>query len=148
MSVLYSRRACGRLFPWWCLRPLWEPPWVWPLPYRWLESVYPTWLWDRFWAPSPGRTYSWSFALWDLQFFMLEFHFSRFFHFRPSETKIPLWRWQRMMIFMFANTICCIVTSVLLNVVDHRQVRKTLSALLDICSSHGVLMTFCFRAES
>ncbi|KAK5602923.1 hypothetical protein CRENBAI_019533 [Crenichthys baileyi] len=38
-----------------------------------------------------------------------------------SETKIPLWRWQRMMIFMLGNTICCIVTSVLLNVVDHRQ---------------------------
>uniref|UniRef100_A0A3Q3C6Y6 Lysosomal dipeptide transporter MFSD1 n=1 Tax=Haplochromis burtoni TaxID=8153 RepID=A0A3Q3C6Y6_HAPBU len=42
---------------------------------------------------------------------------------KSSETKIPLWRWQRMMIFMLANTISCIVTSVLLNVVDHRQVR-------------------------
>lgn len=41
-----------------------------------------------------------------------------------SETKIPLWRWQRMMIFMLANTVSCIVTSVLLNVVDHRQVRR------------------------
>lgn len=40
-----------------------------------------------------------------------------------SETKIPQWRWQRMMIFMLANTISCIVTSVLLNIVDHRQVR-------------------------
>ncbi|XP_035768064.1 major facilitator superfamily domain-containing protein 1 isoform X2 [Neolamprologus brichardi] len=40
---------------------------------------------------------------------------------KSSETKIPLWRWQRMMIFMLANTISCIVTSVLLNVVDHRQ---------------------------
>lgn len=40
---------------------------------------------------------------------------------KSSETKIPLWRWQRMMIFMLANTICCIVTSVLLNMVDHRQ---------------------------
>ncbi|KAJ7984544.1 hypothetical protein DPEC_G00355900 [Dallia pectoralis] len=38
-----------------------------------------------------------------------------------SDTKIPLWRWQQMMIFMLANTIACIVTSVLLNVVDHRQ---------------------------
>lgn len=45
------------------------------------------------------------------------------FFFLASETKIPLWRWQRMMIFMLANTISCIVTSVLLNVVDHRQVR-------------------------
>uniref|UniRef100_I3KVR6 Lysosomal dipeptide transporter MFSD1 n=1 Tax=Oreochromis niloticus TaxID=8128 RepID=I3KVR6_ORENI len=42
---------------------------------------------------------------------------------KSSETKIPLWRWQRMMIFMLANTISCIVTSVLLNIVDHRQVR-------------------------
>uniref|UniRef100_A0A3Q2C7L1 Lysosomal dipeptide transporter MFSD1 n=1 Tax=Cyprinodon variegatus TaxID=28743 RepID=A0A3Q2C7L1_CYPVA len=40
---------------------------------------------------------------------------------KSSEAKIPLWRWQRMMIFMLANTICCIVTSVLLNFVDHRQ---------------------------
>ncbi|CAG04340.1 unnamed protein product [Tetraodon nigroviridis] len=40
---------------------------------------------------------------------------------KSSETKIPLWRWQRMMIFMLANTICCIVTSVLLNLVDRRQ---------------------------
>uniref|UniRef100_A0A668RWZ2 Lysosomal dipeptide transporter MFSD1 n=1 Tax=Oreochromis aureus TaxID=47969 RepID=A0A668RWZ2_OREAU len=40
---------------------------------------------------------------------------------KSSETKIPLWRWQRMMIFMLANTISCIVTSVLLNIVDHRQ---------------------------
>ncbi|XP_037134413.1 major facilitator superfamily domain-containing protein 1 isoform X2 [Syngnathus acus] len=38
-----------------------------------------------------------------------------------SDTKIPLWRWQRMMIFMLANTIACIVTSVLLNIVDGRQ---------------------------
>ncbi|XP_035989138.1 major facilitator superfamily domain-containing protein 1-like [Fundulus heteroclitus] len=40
---------------------------------------------------------------------------------KSSEAKIPLWRWQRMMIFMLANTVCCIVTSVLLNVADHRQ---------------------------
>ncbi|XP_033963992.1 lysosomal dipeptide transporter MFSD1 [Pseudochaenichthys georgianus] len=40
---------------------------------------------------------------------------------KSSETKIPLWRWQRMMIFMLANTIGCIVTSVVLNVVDRRQ---------------------------
>ncbi|XP_051925389.1 major facilitator superfamily domain-containing protein 1 [Hippocampus zosterae] len=38
-----------------------------------------------------------------------------------SDAKIPLWRWQRMMIFMLANTVACIVTSSLLNVVDHRQ---------------------------
>nr|XP_046233254.1 major facilitator superfamily domain-containing protein 1-like [Scatophagus argus] len=40
---------------------------------------------------------------------------------KSGETKIPLWRWQRMMIFMLANTIGCIITSVLLNIVDHRQ---------------------------
>ncbi|PWA21959.1 hypothetical protein CCH79_00015602 [Gambusia affinis] len=40
-----------------------------------------------------------------------------------SEAKIPLWRWQRMMIFMLANTVCCIVASVLLNIVDRSQVR-------------------------
>lgn len=39
-----------------------------------------------------------------------------------SITKIPLWRWQRMLLFMLGNLICCIVTSVLLNLVDHRQV--------------------------
>ncbi|KAJ0015875.1 hypothetical protein NQD34_014165 [Periophthalmus magnuspinnatus] len=38
-----------------------------------------------------------------------------------SSDKIPLWRWQRMMIFMLANTISCIITSVLLNIVDYRQ---------------------------
>ncbi|XP_063286680.1 major facilitator superfamily domain-containing protein 1-like [Pelobates fuscus] len=38
-----------------------------------------------------------------------------------SETKIPLWRWQRMMIFMLANTIACIATSVILNIVDKKQ---------------------------
>ncbi|XP_075891629.1 lysosomal dipeptide transporter MFSD1-like [Nelusetta ayraudi] len=38
-----------------------------------------------------------------------------------SQAKIPLWRWQWMMIFMVANTVCCLITSVLLNVVDHRQ---------------------------
>lgn len=40
---------------------------------------------------------------------------------KSSETKIPLWRWQRMMIFMLANTVSCIVTAVLLNIVDRRQ---------------------------
>ncbi|XP_023674954.1 lysosomal dipeptide transporter MFSD1 [Paramormyrops kingsleyae] len=40
---------------------------------------------------------------------------------KSSDAKIPLWRWQRMMVFMLANTICCIMTSVVLNVVDHRQ---------------------------
>lgn len=40
-----------------------------------------------------------------------------------SDAKIPLWRWQQMMVFMLANTIACIVTSVVLNIVDHRQVR-------------------------
>ncbi|XP_075891688.1 lysosomal dipeptide transporter MFSD1-like [Nelusetta ayraudi] len=36
-------------------------------------------------------------------------------------SRIPLWRWQRMMIFMMANTVCSIVTSVLLNIVDGKQ---------------------------
>lgn len=40
---------------------------------------------------------------------------------KSSDAKIPVWRWQRMMIFMLANTIACIVTSVVLNVVDRRQ---------------------------
>ncbi|XP_073491295.1 lysosomal dipeptide transporter MFSD1-like [Aquarana catesbeiana] len=40
---------------------------------------------------------------------------------KSSEAKIPLWRWQQMMIFMLANTIACIVTSVILNVVDNKQ---------------------------
>ncbi|KAM8961474.1 lysosomal dipeptide transporter MFSD1-like isoform 1-T1 [Pelodytes ibericus] len=38
-----------------------------------------------------------------------------------SEAKIPLWRWQMMMIFMLANTVMCIATSVTLNIVDRRQ---------------------------
>ncbi|XP_068162257.1 lysosomal dipeptide transporter MFSD1-like [Antennarius striatus] len=38
-----------------------------------------------------------------------------------SEAKIPLWRWQRMMIFMLSNIMSCIIASVLLNIVDHRQ---------------------------
>ncbi|XP_015215360.2 lysosomal dipeptide transporter MFSD1 [Lepisosteus oculatus] len=40
---------------------------------------------------------------------------------KSSDVKIPLWRWQQMMVFMLANTIACIVTSVVLNVVDQRQ---------------------------
>ncbi|XP_040296587.1 major facilitator superfamily domain-containing protein 1-like [Bufo bufo] len=40
---------------------------------------------------------------------------------KSSEAKIPLWRWQQMMIFMLANTIACIVTSVTLNIVDKKQ---------------------------
>lgn len=40
---------------------------------------------------------------------------------KNSDAKIPLWRWQQMMIFMLANTISCIVTSSILNIVDHRQ---------------------------
>ncbi|CAJ0957567.1 unnamed protein product [Ranitomeya imitator] len=38
-----------------------------------------------------------------------------------SEAKIPLWRWQQMMIFMLANTIACIFTSITLNIVDKKQ---------------------------
>ncbi|KAM9124723.1 lysosomal dipeptide transporter MFSD1-like isoform 10-T11 [Pangshura tecta] len=40
---------------------------------------------------------------------------------KSSELKIPLWRWQQMMIFMLANTIACITASVSLNVVDKQQ---------------------------
>ncbi|KAG8145556.1 hypothetical protein E2320_012075 [Naja naja] len=40
---------------------------------------------------------------------------------KSSELKIPLWRWQQMMIFMLANTIACIGTSVCLNIVDKKQ---------------------------
>lgn len=40
---------------------------------------------------------------------------------KSSDVKIPLWRWQYMMIFMLANTISCIVTSIILNIVDYRQ---------------------------
>ncbi|XP_073504292.1 lysosomal dipeptide transporter MFSD1-like [Phyllobates terribilis] len=40
---------------------------------------------------------------------------------QSSEAKIPLWRWQQMMIFMLANTIACIVASVTLNLVDKNQ---------------------------
>lgn len=39
-----------------------------------------------------------------------------------STTTIPLWRWQRMLLFMLGNLTCCIVTATLLNLVDHRQV--------------------------
>lgn len=39
-----------------------------------------------------------------------------------STAKIPLWRWQRMLLYMLGNLICCIITTVLLNLVDHRQV--------------------------
>ncbi|KAM9372522.1 lysosomal dipeptide transporter MFSD1-like [Phaethornis superciliosus] len=38
-----------------------------------------------------------------------------------SELKIPLWRWQQMMIFMLANTVACIVSSISLNIVDKKQ---------------------------
>lgn len=40
---------------------------------------------------------------------------------KSSDVKIPLWRWQYMMIFMLANTISCIITSTILNIVDYRQ---------------------------
>lgn len=38
--------------------------------------------------------------------------------------KIPLWRWQWMVIYMLINAFGCIISSVLLNIVDHRQVRQ------------------------
>lgn len=39
-----------------------------------------------------------------------------------STAKIPMWRWQRMLLFMLGNLICCIITTALLNLDDHRQV--------------------------
>lgn len=39
-----------------------------------------------------------------------------------STARIPLWRWQRMLLYLLGNVICCIVATVLLNVADHRQV--------------------------
>ncbi|RXM96437.1 Major facilitator superfamily domain-containing protein 1 [Acipenser ruthenus] len=41
-----------------------------------------------------------------------------------SDVKIPLERWQQVMFFMLANTIGCIVSSLILNIVDKRQVRR------------------------
>lgn len=38
-----------------------------------------------------------------------------------SDVKIPLERWQQVMFFMLANTIGCIVSSLILNIVDKRQ---------------------------
>ncbi|XP_051877488.1 major facilitator superfamily domain-containing protein 1-like [Pristis pectinata] len=38
-----------------------------------------------------------------------------------SDLKIPVWRWRQMMIFMLANTICCLITSIILNIVDTRK---------------------------
>uniref|UniRef100_A0A8C5WLC3 Lysosomal dipeptide transporter MFSD1 n=1 Tax=Leptobrachium leishanense TaxID=445787 RepID=A0A8C5WLC3_9ANUR len=38
-----------------------------------------------------------------------------------SGGKIPLWRWQRMMIFMLVITMACVGTSVALNIVDKKQ---------------------------
>uniref|UniRef100_A0A8C5R2X3 Lysosomal dipeptide transporter MFSD1 n=1 Tax=Leptobrachium leishanense TaxID=445787 RepID=A0A8C5R2X3_9ANUR len=40
---------------------------------------------------------------------------------KSGEAKIPLWRWQQMMIFMLANIIACVATSVALNIVDKKQ---------------------------
>ncbi|XP_072916536.1 lysosomal dipeptide transporter MFSD1-like isoform X1 [Hemitrygon akajei] len=38
-----------------------------------------------------------------------------------SDPKIPVWRWQWTLIFMLANTICCFITSIILNIVDTKQ---------------------------
>ncbi|KAA0705074.1 hypothetical protein E1301_Tti017859 [Triplophysa tibetana] len=40
---------------------------------------------------------------------------------KSSDVKIPLWRWQYMMIFMLANTVSCIITSIILNIIDYKQ---------------------------
>lgn len=56
-----------------------------------------------------------------------------------------------MMIFMLANTVSCIVTSVVLNVVDHRQVSEParhLIYLLLIWLLTFYLGFFIFRAGS
>ncbi|KAK1794825.1 hypothetical protein P4O66_009895, partial [Electrophorus voltai] len=36
-------------------------------------------------------------------------------------SEIPLWRWQCMMIFLLINTISCVITSTILNIVDGKQ---------------------------
>ncbi|XP_069761284.1 lysosomal dipeptide transporter MFSD1 isoform X2 [Narcine bancroftii] len=38
-----------------------------------------------------------------------------------SDLKIPVQRWQCMMIFIMAIIICCVITSIFLNIVDYRQ---------------------------
>nr|XP_020668786.1 major facilitator superfamily domain-containing protein 1-like [Pogona vitticeps] len=40
---------------------------------------------------------------------------------KSSELKIPLWRWQHMMIFMLANTIACIIVAIGLNIIDKKK---------------------------
>ncbi|KAJ7305779.1 hypothetical protein JRQ81_010145 [Phrynocephalus forsythii] len=40
---------------------------------------------------------------------------------KSSELKIPLWRWQNMMVFMLANTIACIIVAVSLNIIDKKE---------------------------
>lgn len=50
--------------------------------------------------------------------------------------KIPLWRWQWMMIYMLINAIGCIISSVLLNIVDHRQARQHTHTHFVLCLMH------------
>ncbi|XP_014345004.1 major facilitator superfamily domain-containing protein 1 isoform X1 [Latimeria chalumnae] len=40
---------------------------------------------------------------------------------KSSEMKIPLWRWQGVMMFMFVNTIGCVLFAFALNIVDCQQ---------------------------
>ncbi|XP_078657665.1 lysosomal dipeptide transporter MFSD1-like [Branchiostoma floridae x Branchiostoma belcheri] len=40
---------------------------------------------------------------------------------KHGDEPIPLYRWKYMIIFLFANTLACVATSVLLNIVDRRS---------------------------
>lgn len=122
-SVPYSRCAPGHLSPWWYLRPHWGQQWVSQWPRWWQGMGCVIWSLDGFWAQHLGKDEI-SIMVLDLQLICSDL--LHFLNFVSSETKIPLWRWQWMMIFMMANTISCIVTSVLLNIIDYRQVRNLL----------------------
>uniref|UniRef100_A0A8C5R290 Lysosomal dipeptide transporter MFSD1 n=1 Tax=Leptobrachium leishanense TaxID=445787 RepID=A0A8C5R290_9ANUR len=40
---------------------------------------------------------------------------------KSSEAKIPLWRWQQMIILILVITMACVATSIALNIVDKKQ---------------------------
>lgn len=65
--------------------------------------------------------------------------------FSCSGAEIPLWRWQRMLIFLLANAGGCTITSVLLNVADYRQVRDSTDSLRPmLVNSHKGHQWYCF----
>lgn len=129
-----NRPACGLLYHWWSLRRPWEQPWGWQRPYKWLASVSQMWLWDRFWERRLGENQlnllchhkKFIYSMDCVALICKRKYNPIFSPFFTSELKIPVWRWQRMMVFMLANTIACIVASVSLNIVDKKQVRISL----------------------